>query len=134
VAVLAAGAAVFVLLQLAPSSAVQSDTIGTAGSELPDPLDTPATLYDLETVTGTLDPYELVGQHVDFHLHVADIAADNSFWVGTRDNRVLVVRSKGHTPLVKGQLVRISGTIEPLRPAARDQKIYLRADLVTPEP
>jgi len=73
-------------------SAVSNPPVGTAGRERADePDESPATLHDLETVTGTVDPHELIGQRVDFHVHVADINNDTSFWVGNKDNRMLVV-------------------------------------------
>src|SRR3954469_6110903 len=44
------------------------DGVGTAGRDasVPEPEDSPATLHDLETVTGSLDPHELIGTRVDF--------------------------------------------------------------------
>src|SRR4029077_17096847 len=42
--------------------------IGTAGRETTaEPEDSPATIHDLETMTGALDPYQLIGERVDFH-------------------------------------------------------------------
>lgn len=107
--------------------------VGTTGFDAGVPADSPATLHDLETVTGTVDPYELVGQPVDFHLYVARTDEGNSFWVGTGDNRLLVIPEASNQQLTLGQRVRITGTIEGLRPAANEQKVYIRADSVTPE-
>jgi len=129
--------------------------VATTGRETADePEESPATLHDLETVTGTVDPYELIGRRVDFHLKVADINNDTSFWVGSKDNRMLVVRLHGASspndikPVAPGQTVRITGTIEDIqnvearynwgltdsqRRALEDQKVYIRAEHVTPE-
>jgi len=126
--------------------------------------DSPATLHDLETVTGSTDPHELIGRRVDFHLKAADINNDTSFWVGNKDNRLLVVlgrdnrsnaqRDRGTPspndikPAAPGQMVHITGLIEGIpnvearyswglnesvRRALKDQKVYIRADHVTPE-
>jgi len=123
-------------------SAVSNPPVGTAGRERADePDESPATLHDLETVTGTVDPHELIGQRVDFHVHVADINNDTSFWVGNKDNRMLVVHgvpfSTDVTPEAPGQMVRITGTIEGIpnaeASAFEDQKVYIRAEHVTTE-
>jgi len=74
--------------------------------------------------------------------------------VGSKDNRILVVRLHGASspndikPVAPGQTVRITGTIEDIpnadarynwgladsqRRALEDQKIYIRAEHVTPE-
>lgn len=126
--------AALALFLASPSSADRDGILGTTGYSAEEPDDSPATLHDLETVTGAIDPYELVGQRVDFHLPVARTADKNAFWVGTRDNRVLVVPRMGDRRLADGQLVRIVGTIEQLRPEVNDQRIYIDADAVTPEP
>ena len=108
--------------------------MGTAGRNGTDEQDeSPATLHDLETVTGTVDPHELVGRRVDFHVTVADIEDDTSFWVGTKDNRMLVVLGRNAPspndikPATPGQMVHIIGTIE-----GQDRKVYIRAEHVTP--
>src|SRR6185436_15693236 len=72
-------------------SAVGDPPVGTAGHDAVEPDESPATLHDLETVTGTVDPHELIGQRVDFHVKVADINNYSSFWVSNKDNRMLVV-------------------------------------------
>jgi hypothetical protein len=121
--------------------------VGTAGRERVDEPDhSPATLHDLETVTGTVDPHELIGRRVDFYVKVADINNYTSFWVGSKDNRILVVRPQGAAspndikPAAPGQMVRITGTIEGIDPQRRafddplnDQKVYIRAEQVTSE-
>jgi hypothetical protein len=123
-------------------SAVSNPPVGTAGHEGADEADeSPATLHDLETVTGTVDPHELIGQRVDLHVQVADINNDTSFWVGIKDNRMLVVHNAPSPndikPATRGQRVRITGTIEGIpntdARAFEDQKVYIRAEHVTPE-
>jgi hypothetical protein len=138
--------------------------VGTTGQQDGEPEDSPATLHDLETLTGAVDPHELIGRRVDFHVKVADINNYTSFWVGDKDNKMLVVlgrdnRSdappvvgvpspKDNKPAAPGQTVRIVGTIEEIpdaearyswglndsqRSALKDQKVYIRAEHVTPE-
>ena len=123
-------------------SAVGNPPVGTAGhAGANEPDESPATLHDLETLTGTVDPHELIGQRVDFHVKVADINNYTSFWVGNKDNRMLVVRSAASPndikPAAQGQMVRITGTIEGIPNAEarafEDQKVYIRAEHVTPE-
>lgn len=131
------------------------DGVGTAGRDasVPEPEDSPATLHDLETVTGSLDPHELIGTRVDFDLKVGDINDNASFWVGTKDNPMLVVLGRdkasanGIRPVKRGQMARVTGTIEAIPPAGSryswgvndsvrrelDQKVYIRADKVIPE-
>jgi hypothetical protein len=139
-------------------------SVGTSGhTSTPEPESSPATLHDLETVTGSLDPHELIGSRVDFDLKVRDINSSTSFWVGTKDNPMLVVlgrnnrseAQRGHItsangiqPVKPGQIARITGTIEAIPPAEsryswgvndsvrrelKDQKVYIRADDVIPE-
>jgi hypothetical protein len=150
-------------------SPASDSPVGTAGRERADePAESPATLHDLETVTGTVDPHELIGRRVDFHVQVADINNYTSFWVGSKDNRMLVVLGRDNRSEAQrihgdpspndikaaapGQMVRITGTIEGIPDAEarnswgvndpqhhtfedllKDQKVYIRADHVTPE-
>ena len=109
------------------ASSVGNSPVGTAGHETPEPEDSPATLHDLETLTGAIDQHELIGSRVDLHVKLGDINNDMSFWVGNKDNRVLVVHSRIE-PFKAGQTARIIGSIE-----MRDQKAYIRADNVIPE-
>jgi len=100
--------------------------VGTTGHvETTEPDDSPATLHDLETMTGAVDQHALVGSHVDVHARVADVTDSTSFWIGHKDNRVPVA---ARTPVTVGQFVRITGTIE-----ITDQQVYIRADSVTPD-
>jgi hypothetical protein len=113
-----------------PAAPVGNPPVGTVGRDAAGEADeSPAMLHDLETVTGTLDPHELIGQRVDFSVKVADINSYTSFWVGTKDNRMLVVLARDNSrsdaqrdrgapslndikPAAQGQMVRITGTIE----------------------
>ena len=98
--------------------------VGTAGYAVePEPEDVPATLHDLETITGALDQHELLGWHVDFHVRVGAIEDATSFWIGKGDSRVLV---RSMTPVTADQFVRITGTVE-----GQDQQVYIRAERVT---
>lgn len=108
--------------------------VGTTGT-LPDE-DTSGVVHELETITGTNDGHELVGRRVELHVPVQAHVNDVAFWVGSRDNRVLVVlardtrdgvaRQKGQ-PSASGldseaqrNLVAISGTVDRL-PAAEQR-------------
>ena len=98
--------------------------VGTAGyAAEPEPEESPATLHDLETITGALDQHELLGWHVDFHVRVGAIEDATSFWIGKGDSRVLV---RSMMPVTADQLVRITGTVE-----GQDQQVYIRAERVT---
>lgn len=114
--------------------------VATSGHALAEADDSPATLHDLETATGAVDRNELIGRRVDFHVKVAGVGSGGSFWVGSKDNRMLVVSASpdGSPPVTSGQTARITGTIEGLpngavREELKDQKVYIRADNVIPE-
>jgi hypothetical protein len=121
----------------------------------------PSLIREIETITGANDAMALTGRRVDLHVDVQERATDVAFWVGPRDNRVLVVlvrprdrrqrgETAGHsiTPVHGGQRAAISGVIRPV-PAAEemvswnlsdedkaeldDRKVYIRADAVTSE-
>jgi hypothetical protein len=112
----------------------RQNAVGTTGHAMAEPEDSPATLHDLETATGAVDQNELIGRRVDFHVTVAGLADSTSFWVGNKDNRMLVVLGPDPIQSVKaGQMARITGTIEGLPKPLNDQKVYIRADNVIPE-
>lgn len=114
--------------------AERQNAVGTTGHAMAEPADSPATLHDLETATGAVDQNELIGRRVDFHVTVADLADSTSFWVGNKDNRMLVVLGRDAMQSVKaGQMARITGTIEGRPKPLNDQKVYIRADNVIPE-
>src|ERR1044072_1098346 len=107
--------------------------VGTAGHDsAPEPDDSPATLHDLEKMTGSVDPHELIGTRVDFHVRVRDVNDDMSFWIGNRDNRILVVPdgvvSNGSAPVDAGRTARVIGSI-----AMRGPEPYIRAHSVIQE-
>lgn len=94
-------------------------------------------ISDIETITGTNDAMALVGRRVDLHVDVQDRANDYAFWVGSPDNRLLVVigrdsrdgsqRQRGApsnhriAPVRGGQRAAISGVI---RPAPKAEQRY----------
>ena len=101
---------------------------GTAGTTEPAAVDSPAVIKELDTITGTNDGHELVGRKVSLHVPVQGMANDVAFWVGEKDNRLLVVIDRDHrntvqrqdgelagnniAPVHSGQQADISGTIE----------------------
>ena len=86
------------------------------------------TIHELETITGTNDGHELVGRRVDLRVPVQQHINDVAFWIGPKDNRLLVVLARdnrdgetrqrgepGSTGLGKvriGQQATIAGTVE----------------------
>jgi hypothetical protein len=91
---------------------------------------------EIETIAGANDGMTLVGRRVDLHVDVQQRANDVAFWVGSPDNRVLVVigrdnrtglqRQKGDpsghgiSTVHDGQRAAISGVIRPV-PAAEQR-------------
>jgi hypothetical protein len=89
-----------------------------------------ATVREIETITGANDAMALVGHRVDLHVDVQSRANDVAFWVGTPDNRVLVVLGRDHRdgarrqagepaghrilPVQNGQRAAISGVVQPI--------------------
>jgi hypothetical protein len=129
-AILLSALVVVWLLRSAPSFGSRDDlaAVGTTGHEAaPEPEDSPATLHDLETLTGAIDQHELIGRRVDLHTTVRSVNDDTSFWIGSKDNRVLVVHRRIE-PCKAGQTARIIGSI-----GIQDQEAYIRADNVIPE-
>jgi hypothetical protein len=146
--------------------------VGTSGQQVPFPASDvvaashdedlqPSLIREIETITGANDAMALTGRRVDLHVDVQERATDVAFWVGPRDNRVLVVlarardrgqrnQSAGHwiSPVHAGQRAAISGVVRAV-PAADemsgwnlseddkaeldDRKVYIRADGVTSE-
>lgn len=90
----------------------------------------PALIRELETITGSVDGHELIGRTIDLHVPVLDKANDQAFWVGSKDNRILVVPDRDHRDSIErqrgfvadngiaamqaGQQAAISGTIQKL--------------------
>jgi hypothetical protein len=91
---------------------------------------------EIETITGANDAMTLVGRRVDLHVDVLSRANDHAFWVGSPDNRVLVVlgrdnrngekrqagtpASHGIAPVTGGQTATISGVVQAI-PKAEDR-------------
>lgn len=104
--------------------------IGTSGGDDPAAFEAtePSIIQDLATITGSVDSAELIGRRVDLHIPVLQQHNAVTFWVGSADNRLLVVLerdvrssqerntskppSHGIVPVQRGQQVTISGTIQ----------------------
>ena len=87
-----------------------------------------STIHELETITGSNDGHELVGRRVDLHVPVSQHVNDVAFWIGPKDNRLLVVlgrdnrngttRQQGESAtnsvgrVQAGQQATVSGTIQ----------------------
>jgi hypothetical protein len=107
-------------------------TTGTGGARTDRPAPpedfSPATIKEIETITGDLDGHQLIGRRVDLHVNAQNVVNGRAFWVGSSDNRLLVViardtRSGGQhqrgdapshriSPAHRGQKTTISGTIQ----------------------
>ena len=66
--------------------------VGTSG--VLDDRDEGGVIHELDTITGMNDGHELVGRRVDLHVPVQQHLNDVAFWVGSADNRLLVVLSR----------------------------------------
>ncbi len=93
----------------------------------------PIVIQELETITGNVDGSELVGRKVDLHVPVLQDGNPVTFWIGTPDNRLLVVLHRdvrdgsarqqslppahGILTVQEGQQAVISGTIQMVPPA-----------------
>lgn len=111
--------------------------VGTSGSVI-ETSDKPhdSVIREIETITGLSDGHPLIGRKVELHVPIAGQANDQAFWIGSNDNRVLVVphrdrrngseRQAGRladnavAPLEAGETVLISGSIQKL-PAAEER-------------
>jgi hypothetical protein len=143
------------------NAAPEPRLLGTAGIVEPDiALGPDHVVREIETITGTIDGMSLVGRRVDLHVEVQRRATDVAFWIGSADNRVLIVLkrdprpsdrhgvARGHAivPVRDGQRATISGMIrrmpKPGQVAAwglsaadeaelADRKIYIHADAVS---
>lgn len=127
--------------QPAPArEAAVAGAVGTSGARLAHEgaaeNETGHVVMEIETITGANDGMILVGRRVDLHVQVQAIATDRAFWVGSRDNRVLVVLDRDHHSGVRrrhsrsshhniltvrgGQRAAISGVVRPVpRPDER---------------
>jgi hypothetical protein len=97
----------------------------------------PAIIQELDTITGSVGGQELVGRRVDLHVTVHSVPNEVVFWIGGKDNRVLVAlgrdnrdgrgRQHGLSPrhgiltVHAGQQATISGSLQRLPKA---EEIY----------
>jgi hypothetical protein len=102
-------------------------TTGQAEAAAEGGVDSPAVIKEIETITGANDGHELIGRKVNLHVPVQGKANDVAFWVGEKDNRILVVMERdrrdgkqrqdgeiaahGIAPVHAGQQADITGTI-----------------------
>jgi hypothetical protein len=115
-------------------------SVGTSGAGIPPGVDdgdgglpavvSPAIIQELDTITGSVDGQELIGRRVDLHVIVHSVPNEVGFWIGEKDNRLLVVLRRdnrdgrerqlgllprhGIAPLHAGQHATISGSVQPL--------------------
>ena len=114
------------------SGGFQHETAEGSGPSMATPANV---IHEIETITGVNDGHELVGRRVDLNVPVQQHINDTAFWIGSRDNRLLVVLArdnrKGSTRqrgepastglgrIEPGDTATVSGTIETLpRPEA----------------
>jgi hypothetical protein len=127
-----------------------SAAVGTTGGHA-NVAEGPAIISEIETITGTNDGMALIGRRVDLHVDVQGLANDHAFWVGSPDNRLLVVLARDNSshrmaPVHRGQRTAVSGVIKRIpdteaiaawkltstdRRELVDRKIYIRADSIT---
>ena len=135
---------------IAAASSVTSGAVGTTGVD-PVAAVEPAIIREIETITGTNDGMALTGRRVDLHVDVQGLANDHAFWVGSPDNRLLVVLARDASshriaPVHRGQRTAVSGVIRRIPDSGTvaqwkltrsdgrelaDRKIYVRAETVT---
>jgi hypothetical protein len=103
---------------------------GVAGEGGPPAVVSPAIIQELDTITGSVDGQELIGRRVDLHVIVHSVPNEVGFWIGEKDNRLLVVLGRdnrdarerqlgllprhGIAPVHAGQQATISGSVQPL--------------------
>jgi hypothetical protein len=112
-------------------TAPSSGAVGTSGAATETSDKTNAeVIRDVETITGLSEGHPLVGRHVELHVPIAGQANDQAFWIGSNDNRVLVVPNRDRRdgaerqegllagnaidPLQAGDTAIISGSIQKL--------------------
>jgi hypothetical protein len=72
-------------------------------------------LHETETLFGAGAGDSLIGRTVQLQVPVANIANDQAFWAGDRDNRLLVVPTRDHRDSTERQLGLTTGnTVAPL--------------------
>jgi hypothetical protein len=105
----------------APPSKEAEAAVGTTGShDDAAGAEDAAVLREIETITGANDAMALVGRRVDLHVDVQARANDHAFWIGSPDNRLLVVLARDNRNGTKRQSgVPASHGIEPVRHGQR---------------
>jgi hypothetical protein len=104
-----------------PPPSKEAQAVGTTGSH-DDAAgeEDAAVLREIETITGANDAMALVGRRVDLHVDVQARANDHAFWIGSPDNRLLVVVARDNRNGAKRQAgVPASHGIEPVRNGQR---------------
>lgn len=106
----------------------ETSAVGTSGRDRPVAESTLVySIREVETITGLVDRHQLVGRHVELHVPITGMANDQAFWIGGKDNQILVVPTRDHrdtaesqageiatngiAPLEAGKMATISGTI-----------------------
>ena len=110
-------------------TARESGSIGTTGRDRS--VAESMVVYSLHEMKGiSASGQALVGRKVELRMPVGDIANDRAFWVGDKDNRLLVVPTRDHRDIVErqaglitgnnvaalesGKTAVVSGTIQPM--------------------
>ena len=88
----------------------------------------PAIIQELDTITGSVDGQELIGRRVDLHVVVQAVPNDVGFWIGEKDNRVLVVLSRDN----RNEQSRAAATSHPAGPR-RPVRCHFRFPAAAPE-
>lgn len=104
-----------------PPQDTEREAVGTAGTH-DDAVgaEDAAVLREIETITGANDAMSLVGRRVDLHVDVQARANDHAFWIGSRDNRLLVVFARDNRTGAKRQAgVPAGHGIRPMHDAQR---------------
>lgn len=121
------------------AAATMAGSVGTSGVGIAPAVDDrsgppavmpPAIIQELETITGSVDGQELIGRRVDLHVTVHSVPNEVAFWIGGKDNRLLVVLRRdprgrtarqpglpprhGIAPVHAGQQATIAGSVQPL--------------------
>ena len=113
-------------------TATTAGAVGTSGatSDVREAAVDSGIIRELETITGRVDGHELVGRRISLAVPVQEQSNDNAFWIGSGDNRLLVVMHRdrrndvqrqqgtvapnGIAPLHSGQTAMIIGTIQTI--------------------
>lgn len=127
------GAAVLALLvytacNRTPDEAPDRDStraVGTSGL-----IEADGAIHELDTITGMNDAHAFVGRRVELHVPIQRHLNDVAFWIGSADNRVLVLLARdtrdgatrqqgepsGHglDAEYEGAMATISGTVQTL--------------------